>query len=202
MKRKNLKKKRKLMMFMPEETPEEKPKPTDWNVLVTAHRRESWKAAQQLKPFVKLRRTAFRDVLVGKAENVKMLLDSALEMGKEAPDKPPFVPAYSRIIPVEHVFEFEVENILEKLKEIMKGYAPRLSGKFDVRMERRGLKGQINSQEIANSLRDLVKELNPDAVLDMEEPDSIVIIETLGKVAGVILADKEMRQKYSFVRAD
>lgn len=183
-----------------EKPPEEKPAPTDWNVLVTAHRRESWKAGQQLKPFVQLRRTAFRDVLIGKAEDIKALLDGALELGREAPDKPPFVPAYSRIIPVEHVFEFSPADILDKLKEIVKGYAPRLK-RFDVRVERRGLKGQINSQEIANALRELVQGLNPEAILDMEKPDSIVIVETIGSVAGVGLLDKEMREKYSFVRA-
>jgi len=184
---------------MPEEKTKEKLE--DWNVLVTAHRRESWKAAQQLKPFVKLRRTAFRDVLVGKVDNVQALLDGAAEQRREAPDKPPFVPAYSRIIPVEYVFEFQPENILEKLKRIVKEYAPSL-GKFDVRIERRGLKGKINSQEIKDSLRDFVKQVNPSAILDMENPDDIIVIETIGNVAGVGLLKKSLREKYPFVRVD
>jgi tRNA(Ser,Leu) C12 N-acetylase TAN1 len=183
--------------------PEARGTGTDWNVLVTAYRRESWKARAQLAKYGTFWKTEFRDVFVGRIADIPAALDSLM---RDLEGPPRVIPSFSRIIPVEHVFEFEPPQLLDKLKEIVAGYVQRVATgeSFDIRLERRGLKHQIDSMAIMTALREhfseLLKAANKEPRLEFKEPDKLITVQTLGKICGVGLLTKEMRARWPFVR--
>ena len=63
----------------------------------------------------------------------------------------------SRIVPLDTVFSFDLDSFLEKACKSIRPYLPRMSEhRFHVRLERRGLKGQIVSPDIEQALDNFI----------------------------------------------
>lgn len=172
-----------------------------WNVLATAQFLGEMRLIRQLSPFGKFHRTGYRDIIIGLVEDT----DAFLQNLQNEFEKFPFnLSALSRVIPVDRVFEFMVEDFLEKAKEAVRPYIEIIDDKsFYVRIERRGLKGELNSLNLERSIGEYLhgelERLGRHPATGFKDPDMVVAIETIGNQAGVSLITRE-RRNCRFVR--
>ena len=177
----------------------------EWNVLVTVqpgagHERQLLGALAQ---FGRFRATAFRDVCIGRVEDVDKVLQ-AIRLAAEA--KKPWTVHLGRVIPVETTFSFTVETLGECLKRAAAPFVERMtSGSFHVRLERRGFEGRIRSQvveqEVAGHLFEIATRQGKTLRTEFDDPDYIVVAETLGEECGVALLTRDIRSRYPFVQS-
>lgn len=170
----------------------------DWNILITSHRDEEEMLLSDLRD-TKLGQfeiSGFRDVIIGKVED----LGTFMEMAKR-------LYSISRVVPIGTSFSFDATNFVERLKKAVEPYAKSINPNesFCVRFTRRGLKGLISSQEVEREIgayiQALVEKMNGEKPgVDLEHPDKIVVIETLGYWCGVGMITAELRLSYPFVR--
>jgi tRNA(Ser,Leu) C12 N-acetylase TAN1 len=173
-----------------------------WNILATSQRFSEGRLLNQLKPFGRFHKTGYRDVVVGWVENTREFLK---ELEEEYERFPFNLSALSKVVAVEATFEFTVETFEEKLKEAIKPFIEQVDNhSFHTRMERRGLKGELDSfkleQSIGRYIHEELSKLGKHPVTDFKDPDMVVAIETIGNEAGVALVTREMKEKSRFVR--
>jgi hypothetical protein len=86
-------------------------------------------------------------------------------------------------------------------------WVPQLAGKgFHVRMYRRGFKGQLISQDEERFLdRVLLEALEQNGTpghITFDQPDAIVVVETLGQWCGLSCWSHADLQRYPFLKVD
>lgn len=168
------------------------------NILVTAHRGLGKSLIKELKDLGNFRETDFRDVLLGEVDDLTKFLE-------ETDKRTSFL--LSRIVPIEKSFYFSPEKALEVFKSEVKPFLDRIKGSetFCVRVERRGMKGIISSRdierEVGTFIQALIEERNGIRPrVNLEDPDKMIIFETLGNWCGIGLISKEMRKRYFYLR--
>ena len=176
----------------------------DWNIVITVqpgsgHEHQLLGA---LARFGRFRPTAFHGVCMGKVDNIDAFLE-ALHLASEAGKS--WFTHLGRAIPVEATFFFAPETLAERFKGAAAPLVDRMaSGSFHVRLERRGLEGKIPSpaieREVAEHLFDIAAGQKKVLRTDFQDPDYIVIAETLGEECGVGLLTRELRTRYPFVQ--
>jgi tRNA(Ser,Leu) C12 N-acetylase TAN1 len=176
-----------------------------WNVLVTVqpgsgHEHQLLGALSQ---FGRFHATTFRDVCIGTVEDVGKFLQ-AIRLAAEA--NKPWTVRLGRVIPVETTFSFTLETLGECLKRAAAPFVERMtSGSFLVRLERRGFEGRIRSQaveqEVAGHLFEIAAQQGKTLRTDFDDPDYIVVAETLGQECGVALLTRDIRSRYPFVQS-
>lgn len=177
----------------------------EWNVIVTVrpgagHEHQLLGALAQ---FGRFRPTRFPGVCMGRVEDAAALLEAlrhAVQSGKHWADR------LARVIPVEATFTFTPETLAEQFKQAAAPFVDRMaSGSFHVRLERRGLEGKVPSQaierEVADHLFAIAARQGKALRTDFEDPDYLVVAETLGEECGVGLVTREQRSRYPFVEA-
>ncbi|HUW36891.1 MAG TPA: THUMP domain-containing protein [Rhodocyclaceae bacterium] len=174
-----------------------------WNVVVTVHPGGLQVSALigELRQRGDFRGTSFRDVLVGHVGDISALLDSlaaAQAVGA------PWVGDLGRVIPVERVFDFTPGNLAQLWIEALPGFLDRMrDGSFYVRLERRGLIGQIHTvaveRVVADRLLDLAEVRGLRLRVSFADPDYILLAETFNAECGLALIARETRQRYPFV---
>ena len=169
-----------------------------WNVLVTSLLGQERNVYREFRQAGDFRRTDFRDVFIGWTEDMEAFLGAVLSNTflRER---------IGKAVPIEQTFSFHTEDFEEKLEGSLNACIPRLAGsRFHVRMERRGFKGRINSLEVEQEMDRLLKERLHEAgkgcEIDFEDPDSIIIIETVAAWCGVGLITRQMKERYSFIK--
>ena len=175
----------------------------NWNVIVTVAPgpgRQS-RLLGQLRRLGYFERTEFKNVCLGHVENVAQFLET-LQVAREN-DKPWFADL-ARAIPVEQIFSFTPETLTEQLKQGVAPFVERmLEGTFHVRLERRGLLGQVMSQEVERQVGEHVKALAEAAGKQLQvsfaTADYIIAAETVGTECGIALFDRAVRERYPFV---
>ena len=174
----------------------------DWNVTVTFAEPTFRIARNLLAPWGRLRRTEYFNVAVMKVADPAHFLR---EFSSAAEETPGILNAMSHVVPFEHVFTFSDAGEFEaKLREIALSYAPRLAGKsFHVRLRRRGLKGIISSPEEERFIDDVLLEAlvaaGTPGHISFEDPDYVLLIETVGKNGGVALWTGEDLKRCAFL---
>lgn len=174
----------------------------DWNIIVTTLPVPASEnhVLHALRHFGEFSRSTFRDVCIGKTEEPLRLLElisAARSEGKSWANE------IARILPVEQVFRFTPDSLIDQLKETTAGFIDRMvSGKFYVRLERRGMLGKINSPEVeravADHLVDLAECQGKRLNTDFTDPDYIVLAESIGDECGVALLPRALLEKYPF----
>jgi tRNA(Ser,Leu) C12 N-acetylase TAN1 len=112
----------------------------------------------------------------------------------------------SQIVPIEKSFDFDLADFKDRLKEALLPSARELenNSKFCVRVKRRGHKGELSSQDIEKEMAafiiDALEKDGKQAQVRFEDPDKLIIVETIGNRAGVGLIPREMRERYPFIR--
>jgi tRNA(Ser,Leu) C12 N-acetylase TAN1 len=157
---------------------------------------------QELDPYGEFRKTEFLGVVLGRVEDKDAFLEAVRE--KTARQLIAFQDL-GRVVPVDQVFIFRVEDFLDKMRESIRPYIERLANKcFYVRLERRGHKGQIISPEAERAMDAFIREElskeGKSAQIDFENPDAVIVVETIGDRCGVGLLTRELMDRYEFVR--
>jgi tRNA(Ser,Leu) C12 N-acetylase TAN1 len=180
-------------------------KPGDWNVLVTAqpgpqHTRPLLGGLRQYGEF---RGTEFRDVCIGWVDEVGGFLES-VRVAAEAHSG--WIRHLSRVIPVERTFRFVPETLVALLTDAVTPLVERIvsGSSLYVRVERRGLMGQVSSAEVERAVADYVFELasrrGKTLHASFDDPDYILVAETVGERCGLGWLTREMRRHYPFVQ--
>ncbi|MCL4471175.1 MAG: THUMP domain-containing protein [Gammaproteobacteria bacterium] len=146
--------------------------------------------------------TQFKDVCVGYVEDVTNFLEAIRQAEEEGA---PWVEDLGRVIPIEQIFHFTPETLAEQMKEAVTPFVSRISGgTFYVRLERRGLIGQVMSPDVERSVADhilaLAEREGRQLRTSFEDADYIVAAETVGHECGVALLTRDLRQRYPFVQ--
>jgi tRNA(Ser,Leu) C12 N-acetylase TAN1 len=76
--------------------------------------------------------------------------------------------------------------------------------KFYVRVKRRGHKGEISSQEIEREIAGFLvgnlEKTGKEAHVSFDDPDIIILVETIGNWAGVTSITREMKERYALLK--
>ena len=109
------------------------------------------------------------------------------------------------MVPLDKTLTIDVASLVPMLKAEVLGYADRIgSGAFYVRVERRGHKGEIHSQqleqELAHALVELLTQKGHTPRVDFQNPDVIIAIEIVGDECGIGIITKSLRERYPFVK--
>ena len=175
----------------------------NWNVIVTvasgpgreSHLLRQFRRLGQFEP------TEFKDVCVGCVEDVAQFLET-LRIGRE--NNEPWLADLGRVIPVEQIFSFTPQTLAEQLKQGTAPFLQRMAeGTFHVRLERRGLLGQVMSQEVERQVGEhlcaLAEVAGKQLQVSFTDADYVVVAETVGNQCGIALLDSPLRERYPFV---
>jgi hypothetical protein len=179
----------------------EKP-PADWNVLVTLAEPTYRVARKLLARWGSLRRTLYFNVAVMAVADPASFLR---EFGTAVEQSPGILNAISHVVPFEHLFEFEdMAEFETTAREIALTYVPRLIGKsFHVRLHRRGLRGTISTPAeerfLDEALLGALAAAGGPGRISFEDPDCVLLIETVGQRGGLALWTREELKRYPFL---
>jgi tRNA(Ser,Leu) C12 N-acetylase TAN1 len=121
---------------------------------------------------------------------------------------PGVVTSVAHVFPAERCFDFASTAEFEaKAREGALAWAPRLAGKtFHVRIHRRGLNGILVSPQeervVADALLDAIQRTGNPARVAFEDPDAILLIETIGGRAGMALRTRDDYRHYPLLAAN
>lgn len=171
------------------------------SVLVVYEGESTRKGVYELSDLGIFEETGFRGIIKGEVENLENFLGDLEKRVKTS-----FLPV-SRVIPIEEWFYFSPENFLDIVKERIKKYLEKIGSNetFCVRVERRGMKGIFSSKdlerEIGSHVYSLLKERDGlEHKVDLKDPDKMIVVETIGNLAGMVIISKEDRRRFSLIR--
>lgn len=175
-----------------------------WNVILTIRPGSSHSSEliTELRRLGDFHDTAFHDVLAGLVAKQREFLDRLAD-AREA--RAPWAEDVKRVIPVERVFIFTPDDLVEQWSESLPGYLDRMPPRATcfVRLERRGLVGQLHSvaveRMVADRLFDLAETRGVRLGVSFNDPDYIVLAETMANQCGLALITRELRQRYPFI---
>jgi tRNA(Ser,Leu) C12 N-acetylase TAN1 len=165
-----------------------------WNALVTARGDRLPQARRVLRALGRVEATGFYNVLTMNVDDPEHLVERLERLFAEHPGA---VESVAHIFAAERCFEFSSAAEFEsKAREATLAWVPRLAGKsLHVRVHRRGRKGTLVSQEveraIADALLTAIQETGNPARVAFDDPDAIVLIETIGDRAGMALLTRD-----------
>ncbi len=174
-----------------------------WNVVVST--RDFRRAIEVLEEFGPVHKTEFFNVLVLTVGNVRQFLEDLKTLIHE---DPPVAEALGRVVPVTVTFTFQTRDAFEtQARQKVLDWVRDLAGKsFHVRMHRRGFKDRIKSLEeerfLDELLLDLLDQAGTPGRIRFEDPDAILVVETVGQRAGLGLWTREDRENYPFMQLD
>ena len=178
--------------------------PAYWNVLVTLAEPTYRAARNLLARWGRLKRTEYYNVATIAVADPASFLQ---EFGAAVERSPGILNAMSHVVPFEHLFEFEDAAEFEtKAREIALTYVPRLIGKsLHVRLHRRGLKGTISTPTeerfLDEALLGALAAAGSPGRISFEDPDCVLLIETVGQRGGLALWTREELKRYPFLGA-
>lgn len=176
----------------------------DWNVIVTLSEPTFRIARKLLSRWGRLRRTEYYNVAVMAVTDTAAFLQ---EFAAAVDEEPGILNAMSHVVPFEHMFTFKDATEFEaKSREVVLSYAPQLAGKsFHVRLRRRGLKGTISTPGEEHFLDDVLlgalATAGNSGRIRFDDPDYVLLIETVGGEGGMTLWTGEDLKRYPFLGA-
>jgi len=175
-----------------------------WNIVVTCKQGGQRAVRRALHPFMRLRPSGFRNVLVGRVDNVEAFLAAVAELLER---RPSLQNALGKILPIAHSFVVDLPRFHEQLIAAGAGLVERLVGRsFHVRVERRGHKGVINTQAAEQALGEALYSAlagrGEKPTVTFTDPDVVVAVELIGDTAGLELVTRDLRERFPFVRID
>lgn len=176
---------------------------SDWNVVVSLQERGFKRAFKDLQGFGIASKTEFFNVLTLKVSDIDRFQESLLAWVGE---HPALLKAIARLVPLTDTFIFQTAAEFEsQSKEIVLKWVPQLAGKaFHVRMHRRGFKDRISSLEaehlLDGTLLAALEAAGTPGRITFDEPEAIIIVETLGQWAGIACWKREEMQRYPWLR--
>lgn len=179
--------------------------PADWNVIVTLAEPTFREARRLMSNWGKLRTTGYHNVLVMTVADPSDFVREFAAMVKESPG---LLNDVSHVIPFEACFDFaDLESFEAGARAIALGWLPRLANKaFHVRLHRRGLRDTISTPAEERFLDDVLLQALEAAGtpgrMAFDDPDAVLLIETVGGRAGLALWTREEIRRYRFLGVD
>ncbi len=177
----------------------------DWNAVITFHQKAIREAFDFFQNHGHVAKTDYYNVLVMRAEDPPVLLETLHEHVLHEPESLAFL---SRFITVDETFSFQSPREFEdKAQAAAWSWCEGLKGKgFHVRMHRRGFKGKLSSTGVErllnNSLLEKLEAMGEPGHISFEDPDAILALETVGQRGGMSLWKREALRKYPFLHLD
>jgi tRNA(Ser,Leu) C12 N-acetylase TAN1 len=177
----------------------------EWNVVVTVQEEGYNRARQLLERFGAVGKTDFFNVLLMRVTDHRELMEKLREEGTLDPAG---LACLARVVPVLQSFSFQSPaEFEEKARQAVTAWLPALQGKsFHVRMHRRGFKGKLSGMDEEKFLdRHLLEALElagEPGRISFEDPDAIIVVETIGPRAGLSLWTREELQRYPLLHLD
>lgn len=176
----------------------------EWNVVLTTSSGHYQQASDLLQPYGEVSKTAYFNVLALQVEDVARFLE---QLHQDLEGDHALAESLGRVVPVTVRFRFQTPAEFEaKAREAVEPWLTRLAGaRFHVRMHRRGFKGRLSSQDEEQFLDHHILErigLESPAVIDFDDPDYIIAVETLGQDAGLSIWDRVARDRYPLLKLD
>ncbi|HEV8663379.1 MAG TPA: THUMP domain-containing protein [Candidatus Methylomirabilis sp.] len=167
----------------------------DWNILLTAADGCGREAVRALRAFGRFRFTGYRNVLVGRVADPLAFLQAMQESAGrgEVPGR-----LITRVVPVERTFPVTAETFLQDVQAALREAVTRHPGpRFFVRLDRRGFKGRVNTQDMERALGTFVAETiragGGTPGVSFADPDVIFLLETVGETAGLSVIPRALR---------
>lgn len=175
----------------------------DWNVVVTV-RDEFERAEEELAALGAVSRTEYFNVLVMRVDDREAFLRRLTSLGELMPD---FLDrCVARATPARSTFTFQsAEEFEDEAARVIRELAPELAGRtFHLRMHRRGFGQELASdqeeRELAGAVYDRLDEEGlPRPRVTFDDPDAVVVIETVSNRAGISLWTREDLERYPFL---
>jgi tRNA(Ser,Leu) C12 N-acetylase TAN1 len=139
-------------------------------------------------------RTSFYNVLAMTVDEPKGFLDRLERLFAERPD---IAESVTHVFPAEQSFDFSSPTELEsRAREAALAWVPRLTGRtFHVRVHRRGRRRTLVTPDVerglADALLDAIRKTGNPARVTFDDPDAIVLVETIGGRAGIALLTRD-----------
>ena len=173
-------------------------------MLLTAHEGRRPELFAALRGRGTFRGSGYRNVAVGSVADVAEFLD-ALKAQLET--EPALQEVLARVVPIDRWIPLDPLDPLATLEPAVRQLASRFAGgTFHVRVERRGLKGTLNTAELERTLGAVVwralEATGEKPRVAFRDADRILAVETLGEQAGLGVIDRAMRARWPFVRVD
>jgi tRNA(Ser,Leu) C12 N-acetylase TAN1 len=155
-----------------------------------------------LRRLGRFRPGGYRNVVVGSVDDRAAFLDRVAEGLAQDPLLPT---ALARLLPIDLTLRFTLDSALDDLATAAEPLIDGLGGDaFFVRVERRGLKGRLHTPTLERDLADRVWRMlearGRTPRVDFGDPDGVLVVETLGDQAGLVLLPRALRERYRFVR--
>jgi len=165
-----------------------------WNTIVTAKGDRLPDARRALRTLGHVERTGFYNVLAMNVDEVESFLP---RLERLAADHPSLAESIASVFRAERCFDFsDAADFESKARDAALAWAPQLVGKsFHVRVHRRGRKRELVSPDeeraVADALLSATREAGNPARVTFDDPDAIVLVETIGGRAGIALHTRE-----------
>lgn len=175
---------------------------SDWNVVVTTEEGTFNQARAVLRKLGKVGTTPFHNVLVMSVADIHAAPEALRSLCEANPQARAWV---RHFMPVSSGFVFNSPEQFEAhAREAVRTFLPQLAGKrFYVRMHRRGFKGRLERHEEERMLGETIlgglAESGSTAHVDFENPDAVMVVETVGQRAGLALWTREELARYPFL---
>ena len=175
------------------------------NVVVTTQPDEYRRASQLLERFGTVEPTDFFNVLLLTVADIDQFIGDFCD---RAASDPRLLQAVSRVMPLHSVFDYDgVEDFEEEARQTALAFAGRLAGMaFHVRMHRRGLRHELSSQAEEKALDALLmaelERRGAPGRITFDDPDAILVIETVGNYAGMSLWNRDDLNRLPFLKTD
>jgi len=173
-----------------------------WNILATSLEGQRDALLVSLRRLGQFRPAGYRNVVAGLVTDREVFLGRV----RDALAGDPLLPtALAKIVPVDATLRFEPADPLPTLAGAVEPMLDRLAGgTFFVRCERRGLKGRLHSPTLERDLADRIwralEERGHTPRVAFQNPDAVLVVETLGDEAGIGVITRALRERYPFVR--
>lgn len=177
----------------------------DWNVVVSV-RADAYRAATNwLQTLGAVAKTEYYNVLVMRVADIPATLEAMRAAFDQDPSRHSLV---NRFSPVTVRFSFQtIEQFEARARESVAAWLPQLTGRsFHVRMHRRGFKGRLASDHeerlLDSHIMSAIGAAATSARVSFDDPDAIIVIETVGQDAGLALWARDELVRYPFLRLD
>ena len=173
-----------------------------WNVLATSLEGRRDALLISLRRLGQFRPAGYRNVVAGVVEDRETFLGRV----RDALAADALLPtALAKIVPVDATLRFEPVDPLATLADAVEPMLDRLAGgTFFVRCERRGLKGRLHSPTLERDLADHIwralEARGHTPRVAFQDPDAVLVVETLGDQAGIGVITRALRERYPFVK--
>jgi tRNA(Ser,Leu) C12 N-acetylase TAN1 len=174
----------------------------DWNLVVTAHGGRRHDLIHALRPIIRLTRAGYSEVLIGNAANVDACLDGIA--ARAGADEVFAAEVLARVVPVTRTFILTADVAAQLVVETAAFLDALVAQTFHVRVERRGHRRLLQSDQLERLLGTaLVEALHARGQtprVTFTDPDLIVAVELIGDAGGIGLVPRAMRERHAFVR--